>query len=127
MMPSLGFRIWPHSQMNGYLNQGVYSGSSAPMACWAEGDFRCHQRGLHDSNIPRPQEHSEMADSHRMAEDAQAKLRDTADRVTDIAHDAADQAAETFRKASDKVNAAAKDGLKTARQFASSAQKYVEE
>jgi len=68
-----------------------------------------------------------MADSHRMAEDAQAKLRDTADRVTDMAHDAADQAGETFRKASDKVNAAAKDGLKTARQFASTAQKYVEE
>ena len=68
-----------------------------------------------------------MADPHRMAEDAQAKLRETADRVSDMAHDAADQAGETLRKAGERVNQSAKDGLKTARQFAENAQKYVEQ
>jgi ElaB/YqjD/DUF883 family membrane-anchored ribosome-binding protein len=80
-----------------------------------------------DRNIPRTQEHSEMADSNRMAEDPQTKLRDTADRVSEMAHEAADHAGETIRKATDRVNDAAKDGLKTARQFAQTAQKYVEE
>ena len=67
-----------------------------------------------------------MAETNRMADDAQAKLRETADRVSDFAHDAADQANDTIRNASDKVNEAAKNGLKTARQFAQTAQKYVE-
>src|SRR5271166_3303621 len=89
--------------------------------------FAVHHPAFTDRNIPRPQEHPEMADSNRMAEDAQSKLRDTADRVSDMAHDAADHAGETIRKATDKVNDAAKDGLKTARQFAATAQKYVEE
>lgn len=68
-----------------------------------------------------------MADTNRMADDAQAKLRETADRFSDMAHDAADQASESIRKASDRVNDAAKGGLKTARQFAQTAQKYVED
>jgi ElaB/YqjD/DUF883 family membrane-anchored ribosome-binding protein len=68
-----------------------------------------------------------MADTNRMAENAQAKLRDTADRASDMAHEAADYAGETIRNASDKVNQSARDGLKTARQFAETAQKYVEE
>ncbi len=68
-----------------------------------------------------------MADSHRMAEDAQDKLHDAAEQVSDKAHDFADQAGETFRKASDRVNQSARDGLKTARQFAETAQKYVDQ
>ena len=31
-----------------------------------------------------------MADTNRMADNAQAKLRDTADRASDMAHEAAD-------------------------------------
>jgi ElaB/YqjD/DUF883 family membrane-anchored ribosome-binding protein len=68
-----------------------------------------------------------MADTNRMAEDAQAKIRDTADWASDKAQEAADRAGDTFRKASDKVNQSARDGLKTARQFAETAQKYVED
>jgi ElaB/YqjD/DUF883 family membrane-anchored ribosome-binding protein len=68
-----------------------------------------------------------MADTNRMAEDAQAKIRDTADWASDKAQEAADRAGDTFRKASDKVNQSARDGLKTAKQFAETAQKYVED
>ena len=67
-----------------------------------------------------------MAEMNRMTEDAQAKLRETADRISDFAHDAANQAGETIRNASDRVNDAAKTGLRTARQFAQTAQKYVD-
>lgn len=68
-----------------------------------------------------------MADTYRMAEDAQSKLRDTADLVSDTAHTMADQANETIRKAADRVNHAAKGGLKTAKQFADAAQQFVQE
>jgi ElaB/YqjD/DUF883 family membrane-anchored ribosome-binding protein len=68
-----------------------------------------------------------MADTYRMADDAQAKLRETADRVSDKAHDMADQASETFRKAADRVNDAAKGGLKTAREFAEAAQDFIQD
>jgi ElaB/YqjD/DUF883 family membrane-anchored ribosome-binding protein len=68
-----------------------------------------------------------MADTHRMADDAQSKLRDTADKVADKAHDMADQASETLRKASDRVNDAAKGGLKTAREFTDAAQQFIQD
>ena len=68
-----------------------------------------------------------MADTNRMAEDAQAKLRDAADWASDKAQEAADLGSENIRRAADKINKSAKDGLKTARQFAESAQKYVED
>jgi ElaB/YqjD/DUF883 family membrane-anchored ribosome-binding protein len=68
-----------------------------------------------------------MADTNRMADDAQAKLRDVADRVSDRAEEFADQASETVRKATDKVNRSAKDGLKAAKQFVGAAQQYVED
>ena len=68
-----------------------------------------------------------MADTNRMAEDAQTKLRDAADWASDKAHEAADLGGENIRKAADKINQSAKDGLKTARQFAETASKYVEE
>ena len=67
-----------------------------------------------------------MADTHRMAEDAQASVQDAADKASEKLRDLGDKAGDTFRKASDKVNQSAKDGLKTARQFAETAQKYVE-
>ena len=68
-----------------------------------------------------------MADTYRMAEDAQGKLRDTADRVSEKAHQVADQAGETIRKATDKVTDAAKGGIKTASYLADAAQQYVQE
>jgi ElaB/YqjD/DUF883 family membrane-anchored ribosome-binding protein len=68
-----------------------------------------------------------MTDTNGMAEDAQATARDAGEKVSDKVHEVGDQARETFRKATDKVNQAAKDGLKTAGQFAQTAQKYVEE
>ena len=68
-----------------------------------------------------------MADSHRMSEDTQTKLRGVADRASDIAHDAADRAGETIRNATDRVNDAARGGIKTAKQFAEAAQQFVQE
>ena len=68
-----------------------------------------------------------MADTHQMAEDLQAKLRDAADRSSDTAHEFADHAGETIRKAADKVNDAAKGGIKTARHLAEAAQQFVQE
>jgi len=68
-----------------------------------------------------------MADINRMSEDAQAKFRDVADRVSDKAEDIADQASETVRKATDKMNRSAKDGLKAAKHFVNAAQHYVED
>ncbi len=68
-----------------------------------------------------------MADTYRMADDAQSKLRDAAERVSDKAQEMADKAGETIRKASDKVNDAAQGGLKTAKQFAEAAQQFVQE
>jgi ElaB/YqjD/DUF883 family membrane-anchored ribosome-binding protein len=62
-----------------------------------------------------------------MADDAQEAVRDAADQASDKVREFGDKAGETFRKASDKVNQSAKDGLKTARQFAQTAQKYVED
>jgi ElaB/YqjD/DUF883 family membrane-anchored ribosome-binding protein len=68
-----------------------------------------------------------MADIHRMADDAQSSIRDAADQASDKVREMGEKANETFRKASDKVNQSAKEGLKTARQFAETAQKYVEQ
>ena len=68
-----------------------------------------------------------MADIHRMADDAETKLHDAADRASDKIHEASDRAGETIRKAADKVNSSAKEGLKTAKQFADAAQQYVQE
>jgi ElaB/YqjD/DUF883 family membrane-anchored ribosome-binding protein len=68
-----------------------------------------------------------MADTYRMAEDAHATMRDAADRASDKVREVGDKAGETLRKAADKVNQSAKDGLKTAKQFAETAQKYVED
>jgi ElaB/YqjD/DUF883 family membrane-anchored ribosome-binding protein len=68
-----------------------------------------------------------MADTYRMADDAQSKLRDAADRVSDKAQEMADKAGETIRKASDKVSDAAQGGLKTAKQFAEAAQQFVQD
>jgi len=68
-----------------------------------------------------------MADTHRMADEAQSRLRDVADKVSDKASDMADQAGDTIKRATDKVNDAAKGGLKTARQFADAAQQFVHE
>ena len=68
-----------------------------------------------------------MADTHRMTDDAQAKIRDMADRVSDRAEEFADQASDTVRKAADKVNRSAKDGLKAAKNFVGAAQQYVED
>ncbi|HLI80654.1 MAG TPA: hypothetical protein VKV03_11770 [Candidatus Binataceae bacterium] len=68
-----------------------------------------------------------MVDTYRMADDAQSKLRDTADRVSETAHNMADQANETIRKAADRVNDAAKGGLKTAKEFADAAQQFVQD
>jgi|SRR5271163_898179 ElaB/YqjD/DUF883 family membrane-anchored ribosome-binding protein len=93
----------------------------------AKAHFRCPSCGLHRSNIPSPQEYQQMADIHRMADDAQEAVRDAADQASDKVREFGDKAGETFRKASDKVNQSAKDGLKTARQFAQTAQKYVED
>ena len=68
-----------------------------------------------------------MVDTNRMAEDAQAKFRDVADRVSDKAEEFVDQAGDTVRKATDKVNRSAKDGLKAAKHFVGAAQQYVED
>ena len=68
-----------------------------------------------------------MADTYRMADDAQSRLRDVADRVSDKAEEFADQAGETVRKAADKVNRSAKDGFKAAKNFVGAAQQYVED
>jgi len=62
-----------------------------------------------------------------MAENVQATARDAVDRASDKVREVGDKASETFRRATDTVNQAAKDGLKTAGQFAQTAQKYVEE
>jgi len=68
-----------------------------------------------------------MADIHRMADDAQSSMRDAADQASDKVREMGDKASDTIRKASDRMNQSAKDGLKTARQFAETAQKYVEQ
>jgi ElaB/YqjD/DUF883 family membrane-anchored ribosome-binding protein len=68
-----------------------------------------------------------MADTTRMADDAQAKFSDVADRVSDKAGEFADQAGDTVRKAADRVNRSAKDGLKAAKHFVGAAQQYVED
>ena len=68
-----------------------------------------------------------MADTQRMADDAQATLRDAADKASEKIREVGDKASETLRSAADKVNQSAKEGLKTAKQFAETAQKYVEE
>ncbi|HVN29744.1 MAG TPA: hypothetical protein VMT64_14710 [Candidatus Binataceae bacterium] len=62
-----------------------------------------------------------------MADDAQNKFRDMADRVSDRAEEFADQAGDTVRRAADKFNRSAHDGLDAAKDFVAAAQRYVED
>jgi ElaB/YqjD/DUF883 family membrane-anchored ribosome-binding protein len=68
-----------------------------------------------------------MTNTNGIAEDVQATVRNTTDRASDKLRQVGDKASETFHKASDKVNEAVTNGFKTARQFAQTAQKYVED
>jgi ElaB/YqjD/DUF883 family membrane-anchored ribosome-binding protein len=67
-----------------------------------------------------------MTDTNGMAESAQAIVRDAGEKVSDKVREVGDKASETLRQATDKVKQVAQDGLKTAGDFAQTAQKYVE-
>ena len=68
-----------------------------------------------------------MAEIQRMADEAESTIRDAAEKVADKVRGAAEKGGETYRKAADKVNQSAKEGIKTAQQFADTAQKYVQD
>lgn len=65
-----------------------------------------------------------MADTYRMSEDTDAKLREAADRGSEKVHE---MGAESIRMAADKINRSAKEGLRTVKQFADAAQQYVQD
>lgn len=68
-----------------------------------------------------------MTDTNGMAETTPTTVRDAENKVSDKIREIGDNASATFRTATERVNEAAKDGLKTAKQFAETAQKYVEQ
>jgi ElaB/YqjD/DUF883 family membrane-anchored ribosome-binding protein len=115
--------------MNGYLLNYVYIQDNADLTAR---NLVNRPPELHILVVASPdhlhqQGEFPMVDTNRMAEDAQAKFRDVADRVSDKAEEFVDQAGDTVRKATDKVNRSAKDGLKAAKHFVGAAQQYVED
>mgnify|MGYP001342205180 CR=1 FL=1 len=64
-----------------------------------------------------------MADVQRMTDDAESTIKNVADQAADMAG----KTGETFKKAADKINETAKEGLKSAQQFADAAQQYVQD